>query len=296
MIGNQRGSALLVVITLVYSLFLLGLSLQTIVGGDLERAIQFRNRTRARFIAQAGVTTALSILRAQPATFTALNQGWYHQPDRFQEVSFAGGVFTVSHQGTSGETLYGMQDEESRIHLNKAPPSLLAALPGMNLARAEAAIRHRTGQPFATPAEFVSWLAAQPGGLSDGEREILPRLTTVWGTGRINLNTAPAPVLLALPGMTPERVARLLQHRRGPDGREGTADDQPFPSLAALQEWGLIQGEEGLSWRPLVTVSSTTFSFVSRASIGRLRPATVTVHVVVQRQGKDWVVKYWKVW
>jgi hypothetical protein len=36
---------------------------------------------------------------------------------------------------------------------------------------------------------------------------------TVFGSGEINLNAAPRPVLLALPGMTEEAVAVLLRQR-----------------------------------------------------------------------------------
>lgn len=54
----------------------------------------------------------------------------------------------------------------------------------------------------------------------------LPHLTLA-GSGRINVNAAPAPVLLALPGMTPAAAAEILRLREGgifPAGRSRLLD------------------------------------------------------------------------
>ena len=43
---------------------------------------------------------------------------------------------------------------------------------------------------------------------------IFPFLTIAAGSGRINPGTAPRPVLLALPGMTPDAADRIIEYRR----------------------------------------------------------------------------------
>jgi len=48
---------------------------------------------------------------------------------------------------------------------------------------------------------------------------------TVYGDGKININTAAAMILAALPGIDEEAAAAVIAHRYGPDGRDGTDDD-----------------------------------------------------------------------
>ena len=50
-------------------------------------------------------------------------------------------------------------------------------------------------------------------GMSDDLYERLRPYVTVDGSGRVNLNGAPAPVLLALPGMTDESVRLVMRYR-----------------------------------------------------------------------------------
>lgn len=73
--------------------------------------------------------------------------------------------------------------------------------------------------PFATVAmlRFVM-------GMTDSlYRLVLPYVSTL-GSGRVDLNSAPRPVLIGLPGMTEETVAALLRYRK--QGRRVTSLDR----------------------------------------------------------------------
>jgi hypothetical protein len=59
---------------------------------------------------------------------------------------------------------------------------------------------------------------------------------TVYGDGRININTAPAVVLAALPGLDSEAADIILSHRAGPDRRPGTGDDVGLTSAEEIAE------------------------------------------------------------
>lgn len=48
---------------------------------------------------------------------------------------------------------------------------------------------------------------------------------TVYGNGRLNINTAPPALLAALPGLDEAAVAAILTWRAGPDGQPATDDD-----------------------------------------------------------------------
>jgi general secretion pathway protein K len=54
---------------------------------------------------------------------------------------------------------------------------------------------------------------------------------TTLSSGRININTASATVLQALPGLDENSAAQIVELRSGPDGVEGTEDDTPFRNV-----------------------------------------------------------------
>jgi len=63
----------------------------------------------------------------------------------------------------------------------------------------------------------------------DGDSELDPGLVdvfTVWGSGKININTSSAQLLAALPGLDEQAAASVISFRSGPDAALGTDDDQ----------------------------------------------------------------------
>jgi hypothetical protein len=64
---------------------------------------------------------------------------------------------------------------------------------------------------------------------------------TVYGDGKVNINTAPQVVLASLPGLDDQAAGFILNHRAGPDGRFGTEDD------AGIENAEGISNIEGLT-------------------------------------------------
>ena len=62
---------------------------------------------------------------------------------------------------------------------------------------------------------------------------------TVYGTGKININTAPPIVLAAVPGLDEGAAELIIAHRLGPDGIPGTDDDIPIANTDDIKK---IQG------------------------------------------------------
>ncbi len=56
-------------------------------------------------------------------------------------------------------------------------------------------------------------------------------LFTVWYNGKINIQYASQPLLIALAGLTPEQCRALFELRAGPDAIEGSEDDVKFESI-----------------------------------------------------------------
>lgn len=147
----------------------------------------------------------------------------------------------------SGTVTLSVTDEAGRIDLNGADPALLAAAyravggrslrpedfsarvvawrdryepkdgqssPGAALRTSERNARPHRREGFRSIGE-LRWLA----GITAAEAEALAPLVTVNNPGgKVDVTSAPLPVLLALPGMRPPLAQQILALRRRPDG------------------------------------------------------------------------------
>lgn len=128
-----------------------------------------------------------------------------------------------------------VEDAAARLDLNRTPPDVLRSLLA-NDTLADALLDWRDLDDIPRPlGAEADWYRTQSrrlprnGPLADVEELSLVRgfdrplvnrlapLLTVRGSGRVDLNAAPAEVLAALPGMGPEAVATILsrRHARG---------------------------------------------------------------------------------
>ena len=98
-----------------------------------------------------------------------------------------------------GKFVFSLIDEESKININKAPLDVLANLPGLD-------------------EEIFSKIKD---------------LITVYGNGRVNINTAKAEVLKAL-GFDNDLVRIIEEFRKGADGEELTEDDGIFENVHSI--------------------------------------------------------------
>jgi general secretion pathway protein K len=64
-------------------------------------------------------------------------------------------------------------------------------------------------------------------------------LFTVYGSGKININTASGAILAALPGLDEQAANVILAYRAGPDGQSGTEDDMYF---SAAEDFAKVEG------------------------------------------------------
>jgi general secretion pathway protein K len=128
--------------------------------------------------------------------------------------------------------------------------------------RAGAAVMPRNA-PFLTVGELRDIRGVTP----EIFTVVAPHLT-VLGTGRVNLNSAPAPVLLALPGMSNEAVALVLRRRRSGVPFGSIADVGPQLSPGARDAF---QAEYGrLSARTTTTTHEVEIRSIGRPKHGRV--------------------------
>jgi len=249
-------------IVLLLSLFAVG------VGSQALRTLNFSERLseqlRAAYIARGALQVAALALEHDPTpAVDSMTDRWAEDPSLFLDHPLFGGSFRVTSGMTAtGQPHYGLQDEERRINLNTAPEKVLerlleaaGGLPQREASEVADAIadwrdedtdeRPHGAERFYYqslreaydckdgPFENVEELLLVKGVTPEVYQKLEPWVT-VYGSGRVNLNTAGAPVLRALELSEPG-VAGFLLFRSGEDSVEGTSDDRQLVSIGNLQ-------------------------------------------------------------
>jgi type II secretory pathway component PulK len=306
--------------------------LGVIVRQKVTLVYRLADRDTRYLIAEAGVKQAIVQLRREDAFFDAdfLGERWSDQPDAFADISVGKGKFTVSYNYRDGEysrTMYGLQDEESKINLNKAEVEDLTRLieTVTSLTRWDAQelayciIDWRDEDSFFQHPQFGAEDSDYKGmrnsyEAKDGDFEVIEELllvhkmdqeifdklkyfVTIYGGGKVNINTAPKEVLLAL-GLNGRIVDDIMSFRKGPDMIAGTGDDDIFLQAATIaprlsQTIDLSPSDMGVLSNLVASGKLTTKSenFMIR-SVGELdhKEGKATIVAVAERTGQ---IKYW---
>lgn len=110
---------------------------------------------------------------------------------------------------------------------------------------------------------------------------------TVWSTGRLDLNDAPAELVAAVTGEELSSAERLVEDRAGDDGEEGTEDDLEFASVEeALASMGV--SPEKLPF--IAKRVSITDQTVRITSTGRVGQVSRTISIVLRNRESQPVV------
>ncbi len=256
---------------------------------DLRRGQYRLDRVRALALAEGGIERVTALLTQDQNTWDGLNEAWSLGPTR--SVTFREGDVSVS-----------IEDEGGKLNLNAVPPTQMRKfLSGRRIPGEETVFdsfldwQDPDESPRLHGAED-DWYLRQPRsyhaknapldsvgemklirGMTDPAFRLISPYLTVYGPGRVNLNTASFPVLASLPGMDDVLARRIVEYRAGGDGVPGTPDDRPF--LVPDQARALV-GSVYDRFADLVTVTSTDFSVRSTARVGR---ATAAVRVSAAR-------------
>lgn len=260
---NRRGYVLVVVLGLLAALLIMGLSLGTAVRSNLAQSRRFQDDTAAEFVARGGIEWVIHYLNQLERREELWRAPWQHQSALFRERGLGPGTFDIVVVEADDSLRYGLQDEEARVHLNRAPAELLAALPGLSDATAGDVVQGRRQQPWSVPeallgAGIVTPMAFYGTASAPGAAPYV----TAWGSGKINVNTAPRQVLAVVPGVTPQQAEAIVRYRQGDDGQPGTADDQHFRRLDDLGRLPGLSAADLDDARMFLTVEPTAFRFV----------------------------------
>jgi len=281
---RDKGSVLILALWTLLFLSLLAFYSGTMVRQDILLMGRLEERTRLYDVslsgAMMGMEYMMTLAEEQDWDFDTLNAKWADNPSIFKDVKMGGGSFSLEYDhrdNINGRTVvrYGLKDEESKINLNHAGKNILARL----LARS-GGIDPLKAEILAD--SIIDWIDADDikNGSSGNESEkveynnagfkyspsnlpftcieeflfvkgadmktfcAIRDFITVFGNGKININTASREVLSAA-GLSDEVIYKIISYRAGIDMTEGSFDDNAFESKEDITD--NIMGYSGLN-------------------------------------------------
>lgn len=129
------------------------------------------------------------------------------------------------------------------------------------------------------------------GGPAEGEDEPpytgIARWLTVWGDGRVNVNTASREVLLTIPEIDELAVDAIIEGRKGSDGEAGTRDD----GFTSVEE---VIAAAGLSRDVAQRITVSSRKYLRVVSTGQVGDLAVVVWCVLECEGDNVRVVFWR--
>ncbi len=245
---TRRGSVLILTVWVVSLLSILAAGLGSRGVFALGVADRLEEYLRAYYTAAGGVPVALKLMRQDPTPkYDGLSESWYRMEDWLNSLG----------PEISVDVGPGLEDEERKLNLNKSSVELLRNFlracgvktnEAVEIADAILDWRDEDDRERDNGAEGTFYRGLEQAyDCKDGPFESVEELLlvkgitpalwvrlapylTVYGSGRVNVNTASRPVLAAL-GLSPAGLNSLLAYRSGQDGKPGTADDFVFTSV-----------------------------------------------------------------
>lgn len=258
---RKKGAVLIITLWILAILAILSVGVAGRMGLELKLTGFYRDNVKALYLAKAGVERAAAVVSVRDKTVDSLKDTWSNNPEDesplFKQMGVADtGKFTVSYQFSEDRIFYGVQDEERRVNINTAPKEVMQRLieylnPDIGDAGELAAsiedwrdadATRKDGTPeYDYPAEgyprkdsyfdAVEEVLLVKGMTPEVFNNIKDYITLYpKSSGKLNINTAPLPVLCAL-GLSADNSSSLITARAGGDGMEGTSDDVPFKNL-----------------------------------------------------------------
>lgn len=329
----KKASVLLLVLWILCILTSFSLILSGALRQKLSLIGRIENRDRLHYIAEAGAKIGCAfIAQEEDKGFDSFLDSWADNPAVFSLIPVGGGTVSVTYDYyddalMAAQPRYGLIDEERKMSLNHADLQQLTRLMqivlGVEEGRAKdlaAAIidwrdADSNSASLSAGAESFYYLGlSAPYEAKNAPFEVIDELlllkdmdyasfkelkdyVTVYGKGKVNINTASRAVLLAL-GLNEELAEMVSRFRNGQDAKIGTADDNVLESQAAIVSVLSQAFQMSAAQVALLTsvaseslgVSSENFTIKSKGLLPGLKQAC-EVTCVVNRQGE---VLYWR--
>ena len=302
----------------------------------LAKKVEIRNKSYELVYAGAlillDVVTNLFKKQVTGVKVDSWGDFWANNPNLFKEIKLEEGVVSVYHNHWDNfkrqrVRWYGLDDEESKININYVSKDVLQRLFSLVvgkdkecsklvgaiidwrdkddfLSNSKSKLSERvdyinsgyTYTPKNAPFKSIEELLLVKGMTEEIFMKIKDYIT-VFGSGRVNINTASREVLLSV-GLMNSLVEKIIRFRCGGDMIEGNENDNVFSSLSTvisqlLLYYDISNYEKNRLQKAIdsgiLGVSSTTFSAIC---VGKLEKGQggAKVRCIFDKNGK---VKYW---
>ncbi|MFA5794822.1 MAG: general secretion pathway protein GspK [Candidatus Brocadiia bacterium] len=261
---SGQGSILVFTVWVIFILTIFAMTLAGIVSDRIFFAQGYRERAQAYIAACSGINQAIAEIKkdTQANNYDTLNELWCSNAELFNNQPIGSAFFSISFNWTDGGISYGMHDEESSININTASQKVLETLfknrydlltPSEAESIANAIIDWRDedsnerqggaennyyqslSNPYPCknkPFDFIEELLLVKG-ITDDIYDKVRDIITVYGDGRVNINTASGAVFMAL-GLSDELANKVIRYRNGPDETRQTEDDRSFVEMSSI--------------------------------------------------------------
>jgi len=248
---------------------------------EVRAAAYEMDRLTGRLLAHAAIEAGMAKLREsfnQNPEFQSLSDSWAKEQTVPAEEILGPDAADFA---SSVTVTYLIVDEDRKININKADEKFLRNFDLLPRSVSGDIIRRRSGEDevasgddyeFGAPEELLEfknvdvsdWL-----GDPDGSELSLCDAVTVYGSGEINVNTAPKEVIAAIPGLNERVASTIIEHR-------------PFRNFSALEKLSDIDSEHVSLIEKYCKVTSSLFTITGKAQMHNGRVVAV-VSAVVKR-------------
>jgi general secretion pathway protein K len=227
---SRAGSVIIVSLWAMMFLAFIAAGLAVQMRSQISMAGRISKGVSGRTAAYSGIGYVTAFLNSKDSASPRNSADWTADPDYFTNVPVAGSeIFSVGYSPAPGKDfIYGLEDQEQKINLNKAGEDaltrLLASFPEAAANAAHYAKEIVAWRDRAENFEELSLKGAAAGFGSVEELLLVPGITeeiwkkispslTVYSSGRVNLNTVPTETLVLL-GIDPGLAARIADYRK----------------------------------------------------------------------------------
>lgn len=306
--GSRAGSVLILALWTLFFLSALAIAVGVRVSSGVDLARRVQDDTTAFYLARAAVEAVILSAAADTNAWDGLDTPWHHDEKAYRDVPLGGGSYSISYEmdGLQGKknVYYGVTGEESKINLNKASRELLKSfletaggldsIAATELAAALCDWRDVDDDPLTGGAENSYYKSLDPpypchNGDFESVREALlvkgmgyelflrlEPYMTVYGTGKVNINTANAAVLksvaYACGGQDPvtceSLVAKMMAFRSA-----GGVFREPVSATMAhqLSAGAGLRSEEGVLFAAMMSVMTLRSTCFGGTAYGKAK-------------------------
>lgn len=277
---NRRGVALIFVLCVLIVLAGIAVEVGRMARFEANIVVTLRSRTLARYAAESGVTAAT-------AGIETMLDSLPDAPERAASFRRLDARLASLRDAEIGGARFGVAvaDLNARIDLNHAEAPMLQAFFRQFTSESRAEII--VASLKAKPLERIGELLAVPG-MDDKLALAVAPYVTVWADGVININSAPEPVLAALPGVGVAMAKSIVGQRES--GVVFT------PAASALTQASVESvGAASPLAEALVTTSPNRLMIIARGWQDGA-PLTHEVQAVFAVVGTRLVLQAWQEW